>query len=99
TLDPRRNAMATTNPRAALDVSRRNFLLLCAAASGAPLASFDARSVLAADPPTRGGTLRVGFYIEASTMDPHFSGSKIDRQGSHKIYRPLGKSDVKVALT
>ena len=72
--------MATTNPRAALDVSRRNFLLMCAAASGAPLASLDARSVLAADPPKRGGTLRVGFYIEAATMDPHFSGSKIDRQ-------------------
>src|SRR5438445_567242 len=51
--------MATTNPRAALDVSRRNFLLMCAAASGAPLASLDARSVLAADPPKRGGTLMV----------------------------------------
>ncbi len=72
--------MATTNPRATLDVSRRSFLLLCAAASGAPLVSLDPRSALAADAPRRGGILRVGFYIEAATMDPHFSGSKIDRQ-------------------
>jgi len=90
--------MATTNPRAALDVSRRNFLLMCAAASGAPLASLDARSVLAADPPKRGGTLRVGFYIEAATMDPHFSGSKIDRQVYHNIYEPLVMLDVKLGI-
>src|SRR2546428_1415524 len=90
--------MATTNPRAALDVSRRNFLLMCAAASGAPLASLDARSVLAADPPKRGGTLRVGFYIEAATMDPHFSGSKIDRQVYHNIYEPLVTLDVKLGI-
>src|SRR5207245_4886093 len=81
--------MATTNPRAALHVSRRNFLLMCAAASGAPLVSLDARSALAADTPRRGGTLRVGFYIEAATMDPHLSGSKIDRQVYHNIYEPL----------
>ena len=90
--------MATTNPCAALDVSRRNFLLMCAAASGAPLASLDARSVLAADPPKRGGTLRVGFYIEAATMDPHFSGSKIDRQVYHNIYEPLVMLDVKLGI-
>src|SRR5437870_7934356 len=90
--------MATTNPRAALDVSRRNFLLMCAAASGAPLASLDARSVLAADPPKRGGTLRFGFYIEAATMDPHFSGSKIDRQVYHNIYEPLVTLDVKLGI-
>ena len=50
--------MATTNPLAALDVSRRNFLRLCAAASGASLVSLDARAALAAEP-RRGGTLRV----------------------------------------
>src|SRR4030095_2477688 len=87
-IDPRRNAMATTNPRAALDVSRRNFLRLCAAASGASLVSLDPRAALAAEP-KRGGTLRVGFYIEAATMDPHLSGSKIDRQVYHNIYEPL----------
>ncbi len=90
--------MATTNPRAAQDVSRRDFLLLCAAASGAPLASLDPRSAFAADAPKRGGTLRVGFYIEAATMDPHFSGSKIDRQVYHNIYEPLVTLDVKLGI-
>jgi hypothetical protein len=85
--------MATTNPRAALDVSRRNFLRLCAAASGASLVSLDPRAALAAEP-KRGGTLRVGFYIEAATMDPHLSGSKIDRQVYHNIYEPLVTLDV-----
>ena len=80
--------MATTNSRAALDVSRRNFLRLCAAASGASLVSLDPRAALAAEP-KKGGTLRVGFYIEAATMDPHLSGSKIDRQVSHNFYEPL----------
>ena len=90
--------MATTNPRAALHVSRRNFLLMCAAASGAPLVSLDARSALAADTPRRGGTLRVGFYIEAATMDPHLSGSKIDRQVYHNIYEPLVTLDAKLGV-
>ncbi len=90
--------MATTNPRATLDVSRRSFLLLCAAASGAPLVSLDPRSALAADAPRRGGILRVGFYIEAATMDPHFSGSKIDRQVYHNIYEPLVTLDVKLGI-
>jgi peptide/nickel transport system substrate-binding protein len=89
--------MATTNPRAALDVSRRNFLRLCAAASGASLVSLDPRAALAAEP-KRGGTLRVGFYIEAATMDPHLSGSKIDRQVYHNIYEPLVTLDVKLGI-
>src|SRR5262247_1823379 len=96
-LDLGGNAMATTNPRAALDVSRRNFLRLCAAASGASLVSLDPRAALAAEP-KRGGTLRVGFYIEAATMDPHLSGSKIDRQVYHNIYEPLVTLDVKLGI-
>src|SRR5215471_11021685 len=96
-LDLGGNAMATTNPRAALDVSRRDFLLLCAAASGAPLASLAPTSALAAEP-KRGGTLRVGFYIEAATMDPHLSGSKIDRQVYHNLYDPLLVLDVKLGI-
>src|SRR5215468_1888151 len=96
-LDLGGNAMATTNPRAALDVSRRDFLLLCAAASGAPLASLAPTSALAAEP-KRGGTLQVGFYIEAATMDPHLSGSKIDRQVYHNIYEPLVTLDVKLGI-
>src|SRR5215813_13723831 len=96
-LDLGGNVMATTNSRAALDVSRRDFLLLCAAASGAPLATFGPRPAWAAEP-KKGGTLRVGFYIEAATMDPHFSGSKIDRQVYHNIYEPLVTLDVKLGI-
>ena len=70
-------------------MSRRDFLLLCAVASGVPMASFDPRSAAGADAPKKGGTLRVGFYIEAVTLDPHFSGSKIDRQIYHNIYEPV----------
>jgi peptide/nickel transport system substrate-binding protein len=52
----------------------------------------------AADPPKKGGTLRVGFYIEAATMDPHLSGSKIDRQVYHNIYEPLVTLDAKLGI-
>ena len=78
--------------------TRRAFLLMCAVASGAPLATFDRRSASAADAPKKGGTLRVGFYIEAATMDPHFSGSKIDRQVYHNIYEPLVTLDLKLGI-
>jgi peptide/nickel transport system substrate-binding protein len=78
--------------------TRRDFLLMCAVASGAPLTSLDPRSAFAADTPKKGGTLRVGFYIEAATMDPHFSGSKIDRQVYHNIYEPLVTLDVKLGI-
>src|SRR4030095_7857964 len=79
-------------------LSRRDFLLTYAAASGAALVSLDALPALGADPPKKGGTLRVGFYIEAATMDPHFSGSKIDRQVYHNIYEPLVTLDVKLGI-
>src|SRR6266849_2483753 len=92
------NAMATTNSRTALSVSRRDFLLVCAVASGVSLTPVDPRSAIAADAPKKGGTLRVGFYIEAATMDPHFSGSKIDRQVYHNIYEPLVTLDVKLGI-
>ena len=84
--------------------SRRSFLRWCAAASGA------LTPVVARGPPgtsrrrwprprpKRGGTLRVGFYIEAATMDPHLSGSKIDRQVYHNLYEPLLVLDVKLGL-
>src|SRR5215813_9238764 len=89
--------MASTTPRAALDLSRRDFLLLCTAASGAPLASLDPKRAWAAEP-KKGGTLRVGFYIEAATMDPHLSGSKVDRQIYHNIYEPLVTLDTKLGI-
>src|SRR5689334_4292691 len=88
TLDLRRKRMTT----------RRDFLLMCAVASGAPLASLGPRWASAADTPKKGGTLRVGFYIEAATMDPHFSGSKIDRQVYHNIYEPLVTLDLKLGI-
>src|SRR5580765_665289 len=78
--------------------TRRDFLVMCAVASGAPLTSLDPRSAFAADAPKKGGTLRVGFYIEAATMDPHLSGSKIDRQIYHNIYEPLVTLDVKLGI-
>jgi len=43
----------------------------------------------AADAPKRGGTLRVGLYVDAVTMDPHYSGSKVDRQVYFNIYNAL----------
>ena len=39
-----------------------------------------------------------GFYIEAATMDPHLSGSKIDRQVYHNLYEPLLVLDLKLGL-
>jgi peptide/nickel transport system substrate-binding protein len=40
----------------------------------------------------------VGFYIEAQTMDPHLSGSKIDRQVYHNIYEPLVTLDTRLGV-
>jgi len=80
--------VTTKQHRDARTVSRRDFLLMCAVASGVPVVSVDPRPAAGADTPKKGGTLRVGFYIEAATMDPHLSGSKIDRQVYHNIYEP-----------
>jgi len=73
-------------------VSRRGFLQFCALASGL------APSVASAQAPKKGGTLRVGFYIEAATMDPHLSGSKIDRQIYHNVFEPLVTLDNKLGI-
>jgi peptide/nickel transport system substrate-binding protein len=74
-------------------VTRRTFLQLGAAALTAK-----SSLALAADPPKKGGTLRVGFYVEAVTMDPHLSGSKVDRQVYHNIYEPLLTLDTKLNI-
>jgi peptide/nickel transport system substrate-binding protein len=94
-------------------VSRRRFLRWSAIASAAltpvaVLGSRGASTALAQSPagqksaageaPKKGGTLRVGFYIEAATMDPHLSGSKIDRQIYHNIYEPLVTLDTKLGI-
>ena len=73
-------------------ISRRGFLQLCAAASALH------PSLARAQAPRKGGTLRVGFYIEAATMDPHLSGSKIDRQIYHNVYEPLVTLDIKLGI-
>ena len=81
-------------------VSRRAFLRLSALAAGglAPLAAPGARGAWGQAAPKKGGTLRVGFYVEAATMDPHLSGSKVDRQVYHNIYEPLVTLDNKLGL-
>src|SRR5436309_752749 len=80
-----------------MSVSRREFLKTCAVISSAPMVGL-APSVAAAQTPKKGGTLRVGFYIEAATMDPHLSGSKVDRQVYHNIYEPLVSLDAKLGI-
>ena len=48
--------------------------------------------------PKRGGTLRVGLYLDLATLDPHLSGSKIDRQVYHNLFDPLVLLDDKLQL-
>src|SRR5437667_113631 len=80
-----------------MSVSRREFLKTCAVMSSVPMVGL-APGVAAAQAPKKGGTLRVGFYIEAATMDPHLSGSKVDRQVYHNIYEPLVTLDTKLGI-
>src|SRR5213596_3001849 len=80
-----------------MSVSRREFLKTCAVMSSVPMVGL-APGVAAAQAPKKGGTLRVGFYIEAATMDPHLSGSKIDRQVYHNIFDPLLVLDEKLQI-
>jgi len=84
------------NPRG--EVSRRNFLRLSALASAGLASGAATLPALAQTAPKKGGTLRVGFYLEASTMDPHLSGSKVDRQIYHNIYEPLIVLDTNLGL-
>src|SRR6266446_2331168 len=80
------------------DVSRRGFLRLSALASAGLASGAAVRPALAQTAPKKGGTLRVGFYLEASTMDPHLSGSKVDRQIYHNIYEPLLVLDTSLGI-
>ena len=79
-------------------VTRRDFVKSCAGASGAAVVGLWPGAAAAADAPKKGGTLRVGFYIEAATMDPHLSGSKVDRQVYHNIYEPLVTLDTRLGI-
>src|SRR5207249_1281693 len=49
-----------------------------AAATSAPAAA--AKPAAGGETPKKGGTMRIGFYQDASNMDPAFSGSGFDRQ-------------------
>ena len=77
-------------------LSRRSFLAMTSTSAASVL--IRARHARAQQTPKKGGTLRVGFYIEAATMDPHLSGSKIDRQVYHNLYEPLVTLDVKLGI-
>ena len=48
--------------------------------------------------PKKGGSLRVGLSVDAATMDPHLSGSKIDRQIYHNIFDPLLVIDTRLEV-
>src|SRR5262249_31397502 len=85
------------NGARSMAVSRRSFLVMGTGAAAAPFL-IAPRPALAQQTPKKGGTLRVGFYIEAATMDPHLSGSKIDRQVYHNVYEPLVTLDVKLGI-
>src|SRR5262249_19008832 len=101
--DPMRPAEPNTTPHA---TSRRMFLRLALASGGAAAVSLSARPALAqqapaskaGETPKKGGTLRVGFYVEPARMDPHRSGSKIARQVYHKIYEPLLVLDTNLGI-
>src|SRR5262249_12282386 len=65
-----------------------------AAAATAPAAA----AKPAGDAPKKGGTLRISLATDAVTMDPHLSGSKIDRQIYHNIFEPLVMLDNKLQI-
>jgi len=88
--------MAATASEPTGDFTRRDFMKACAAASAVSVLGLVRRAT--AEAPKKGGTLRVGFYIEAATMDPHLSGSKVDRQIYHNIFEPLVTLDVKLGI-
>jgi peptide/nickel transport system substrate-binding protein len=68
-----------------------------AAAAQQPAASGAPTSVSAAAP-KKGGTLRVGLGVDVTVLDPHLSGSKIDRQVYHNLYDPLLVLDEKLGI-
>src|SRR5262245_16010558 len=67
-----------------------------AAAAGA--AAQGTSSTSAAGAPKRGGTLRIGLGVDVANLDPHRSGSKIDRQVYHNLYDPLFILDDKLNI-
>jgi peptide/nickel transport system substrate-binding protein len=68
------------------------------AAATAPAGASRSTTPAAAASPNRGGTLRVGLTVDVVTLDPHLSGSKIDRQVYHNLYDPLFILDEKLGI-
>jgi peptide/nickel transport system substrate-binding protein len=68
------------------------------AAPAAPAAAAQPTRASAAGSPQRGGTLRVGLFLDAATLDPHLSGSKVDRQIYHNLFDPLVILDEKLEI-
>ena len=80
-----------------MEISRRDFVKSSAVAATAAAVGVRPEPATA-QTPKKGGTLRVGFYVEAATMDPHLSGSKVDRQVYHNVYEPLVTLDTKLGI-
>jgi peptide/nickel transport system substrate-binding protein len=57
-----------------------------------------ANAAQSAGAPKRGGSMRVGLIIDVATLDPHLSGSKVDRQVYHNLYDPLVILDDKLNI-
>src|SRR5262249_7607540 len=80
-----------------MNLSRREFVKSSATAVTVAAAGLRPSRALG-QTPKKGGTLRVGFYIEAATMDPHLSGSRADRKVYHNVSEPLVTLDTKLGV-
>jgi len=69
-----------------------------APAAAPTVASASKPAEAAAGAPKKGGTMRVGLSVDVATLDPHLSGSKIDRQVYHNFYDPLVILDEKLGI-
>src|SRR5438874_4059728 len=68
------------------------------AAPGAAAPTGQSKPAAATSSPTKGGTLRVGLILDVATLDPHLSGSKVDRQVYHNLFDPLVVLDDKLQV-
>jgi peptide/nickel transport system substrate-binding protein len=87
---------ATTAPAAAAQTPAASGQATAAPAAAKPAEA--AKPAASGEAPRKGGNIRVGLYVEAVTMDPHVSGSKIDRQIYNNIYEKLVDLDNKLQI-
>jgi peptide/nickel transport system substrate-binding protein len=84
---------------AALGLSGSAIASLLTAMSGIePAAAAQVAATPAAGTAKKGGELRVGLTVDIATLDPHFSGSKIDRQVFFNIYNALVTLDTNLTI-